>query len=161
MNTTLKTLSEVVDKSQEIYNSYLDCTDNILGEIFAYNDFLKQPLKLEFFIPCNDKGEPLEEPVKENYRDIVTNKFDEYGYAVDLEEYKYAKERVLFKGFKKITVDGVSLIVDEKTTDIIDWDLCICVKEDEDEWIFSLYQSISDLVGKVELTPNGIKQSGL
>ena len=146
MKTALPTLREVVDTQNDFVEDSQD-----IEIIFKYNDFLKQPLKLEMFIPCNDNGEPLEKPVKENYRDIVTNKFDEYGYAVDLEEYKYAKERVLFKGFylsnngkynTAIKNNRITLIY-SKVTNV--WNV----------------ETISDLTNKVELTPNGIKQSGL
>lgn len=46
------------------------------------------------FIPCNEKGEPLEEPT-----DMYTN--DQYcGAAMD--EYQKAKEKVIFEGFGKL-----------------------------------------------------------
>ena len=57
-----------------------------------YAKFLKQPLKLEMFVPCDNDGNILEEP------QMIERKvgFDEEEVIV----YKKAKEKVLFEGFK-------------------------------------------------------------
>ena len=149
MNTTLKTLSDYIDSLLIIkklpISGIQERSDNWIKTLL-YKDFLKLILRLWMFIPCNDKGEPLEEPIKENYRDIVTNKFDEYGYAVDLEEYKYAKDKCWFKGC-------TSYYIGKTETQI-------CLGAGRTYHIDGKAQ-ISILVNKVELTPNGIKQSGL
>lgn len=57
-------------------------------QVERYATFLKQPLKLGMFVPCDENDVPLEEPL-----------FDE----VDLPygtQYQQAKERVLFEGFE-------------------------------------------------------------
>ena len=51
--------------------------------IKKYADFLKQPLKLEMFVPCDDNGNVLE--------DIIGNGM--------IKQYEQAKDKVLFDGF--------------------------------------------------------------
>lgn len=69
-----------------------------LNSIFGYADFLKQPLKLEMFVPCDEYGNVLESPYLEGVfhshsklpvkLSRVTDK--------DVEKYEKAKEKVLF-----------------------------------------------------------------
>ena len=68
-----------------------------LKRITNYARFLKQPLKLEMFVPCDDEGIVLEEPkIEEEYVDEHTTQiFAQYQYDLDK-----AKEKVLFEGFK-------------------------------------------------------------
>ena len=73
--------------------------ENALSWIYNYATFLKQPLKLEMFVPCDDEGNILEEP------QMIERKvaFDEVDYDYNEEEvivYKKAKEKVLFEGFE-------------------------------------------------------------
>ena len=61
-----------------------------------YAKFLKQPLKLEMFVPCDENGNVLEEPQMRPER----NSFDEEDMDYDAQElYDYikAKEKVLFE----------------------------------------------------------------
>ena len=69
----------------------------ILDSINNYANFLKQPLKLEMFVPCDEDGNVLEEPkIEEEYVDEHTTQiFAQYQYDLDK-----AKEKVLFDGFK-------------------------------------------------------------
>lgn len=55
---------------------------NILSKIRNYARFLKKPLTLGMFVPCDEDGSVLEEPKTFN------------------EKYQLAKERVLFKNCK-------------------------------------------------------------
>lgn len=57
--------------------------------IFNYAKFLKQPLTLGMFVPCDENGNILENPFKENGRPA----------RGIYEKYQKAKEKVLFKGF--------------------------------------------------------------
>ena len=61
---------------------------------YAYANFLKRPLELGMFIPCDDNGNVLEEKMifASDDKDYVfeSKKFDVY---------QQAKERILFKGF--------------------------------------------------------------
>lgn len=100
-----------------------------------YARFLKQPLKLEMFVPVDEEGNLLEEP--EQFKEWI--KSDHYFNASEsvthqCRMYKKAKEKVLFEFNNKYSAE---LIV-ELNTDI---------------------ESIKNL--EIELTPNAIKQLGL
>ena len=71
--------------------------ENALSWIYNYATFLKKPLKLEMFVPCDEDGNVLEEPkIEEEYVDEHTTQiFAQYQYDFDK-----AKEKVLFEGFK-------------------------------------------------------------
>ena len=60
-----------------------------------YAKFLKQPLKLEMFVPCDDDGNILENPDETIYKEK-----DKECYGWDMIDYEKAKEKVLFEGFK-------------------------------------------------------------
>jgi hypothetical protein len=92
-------------------------TEARLQKIYQYSLFLKQPLKLGMFVPCDKDGNFLEEPKKEAYEvgagvkcggwDYLYNSEDKaIGYYnkpqfdKDLLKYQKAKEKVLFNGFK-------------------------------------------------------------
>ncbi len=64
--------------------------ENSLELIFNYTEFLKQPLKLEMFVPCDENGNILENPFLEKGRPANGV----------WEKYKEAKEKVLFEGFE-------------------------------------------------------------
>ena len=76
------------------YNKLLipQCCDRI----FNYANFLKKPLKLGYFIPCDEEGDILEEPT--NYEKRLLNMMTEYNDEVYT--YYQAKQRVLFEGFE-------------------------------------------------------------
>ena len=66
-------------------------------QIVDYAKFLKQPLKLYMFIPISKNGAILKEP--ENVYPFATNE-EEIIYDEEFEEYKEAKEAVLFEGWE-------------------------------------------------------------
>lgn len=72
-----------------------DNSDHIDAYILIcnYANFLKQPLTLGMFVPCDLEGDVLEEPLMCNWIRI-----EDYNKAKN--EYQQAKERVLFEGFK-------------------------------------------------------------
>ena len=57
---------------------------------YKYANFLKQPLELWMFVPCDENGGVLE--VVPYYADGIEK----------VNEYKKAKERCLFEGFKSV-----------------------------------------------------------
>ncbi len=67
---------------------------NVLFDIVNYTKFLKQPLKLEYFVPCDNDENVLDEPKKENYTEQELSNSD-LGY--DWHDYQKALEKVLFK----------------------------------------------------------------
>lgn len=72
------------------------------SKTFSYAQFLKQPLKLEMFVPCDDEGNVLENkscPVNCDQGDFhEEGKCFKNGCVQEAREYKRAKEKVLFKG---------------------------------------------------------------
>lgn len=73
----------------------ISMTDYVLGNQSAshyfkatqnYAKFLKQPLELWMFVPCDETGKPMVEP---------NDSMDDKGYY---KKYQQAKERVLFEG---------------------------------------------------------------
>ena len=69
-----------------------------------YAKFLKQPLKLEMFVPCDEDGNVLGEPeiysqwVRENFNDELENE----ERINQCKDYHQAKEKVLFEGFEEM-----------------------------------------------------------
>jgi hypothetical protein len=60
---------------------------------FKYANFLKQPLELWMFIPCDEEGNVLEEPNEEF-------ELSYWDYSTKSSKYQQAKERCLFEGFE-------------------------------------------------------------
>lgn len=82
--------------------------------IVKYANFLRQPLKLEMFVPCDENGNVLQEPKKTNYQVDVNAKcsgwkylydsndkligyYDDRKWKEDFVKYKQSKEKVLFE----------------------------------------------------------------
>ena len=107
-----------------------------------YDALLKQPLKLGFFVPCDENGNVLDP--SDAFRSC------EKGFL-----YGKAKERVLFKGF-----EYVNFINDGK---LLPYHRLI--KNDEYFNVRFLDRNIEDLLTEfeygIELTPTAIKQIGL
>ncbi|MCT4181968.1 hypothetical protein HZP54_18700, partial [Elizabethkingia anophelis] len=81
-------------------------TEERLQKIYKYTQFLKQPLALCMFVPCDVDGKPLEEcnePNKEDYWDIENDVFNAELYNYNRTKFtnlKKAQSRVLFEGFE-------------------------------------------------------------
>lgn len=71
--------------------------------IQKYADFLLKEIGIGMAVPCNEFGNILEEPLRENYTDC-TEEQNAKDWLYNLEKYNEAKERVLFKGFKVVDV---------------------------------------------------------
>lgn len=139
------------------YNKELDKLDQIRG----YANFLKQPLKLEMFVPCDDDGIVLEVP--ENYH-FYEKRLDpnEFRFnVIDCIEYKEAKEKVLFEGIS---------VQNSKEWIELYGEIRIYVETDVKEKMFShvfreeysKHKTIEDLTKyDLTLTENAIKQIGL
>ena len=61
-----------------------------------YDDFLEQPLKLEMFVPCDEEGNFLEEPIfhEPNNENEIGN------YQILIDEYQEAKQKIIFEWFE-------------------------------------------------------------
>ena len=112
-----------------------------------YANFLRQPLKLEMLIPCDEEGDILEKPT--NYEQRLPNMMIEYNDEVY--RYKQAKEKVLFEGIEFERIGGVNFLkINEDTFAFHDFD-----KKFKDLTIEFLVQY------NLQLTEYAIKQIGL
>ena len=116
-------------------------------DLVNYAKFLKQPLKLEMFVPCDEEGDILEEPT--NYEKRLLNMMTEYNDEVYT--YYQAKVKVLFEGIEFITNGGVNfLTIKEDTFDFFDFNVKF------------KNLTIEDLIQyNLQLTENAVKQIGL
>jgi len=67
------------------------------NNIFHYANFLKQPLELWMFIPCDEDGNVLKEPDSNKFTMDNVQSFNIF--IEQLSYYQQAKERCLFDGF--------------------------------------------------------------
>lgn len=122
-------------------------------DLVNYAKFLKQPLKLEMFVPCDEEGDILEKP--ENYEQRLPNMMTEYNN--EIYTYNQAKAKVLFEGFY---IERGSTDADNMTTYLMhNYFGEIAFKKDwKDEWEFiEDLESLSNL-NEIELTESAIKQ---
>jgi hypothetical protein len=97
-----------------------DLTEQKIESIFNYANFLKQPLKLEMFVPCVDN-----ELIIERHYQYFDNEKEHENYIKEIEE---AKEKVLFEGFKvKISLREINALIDLTSTieDLTRFDLTL------------------------------------
>lgn len=65
-----------------------------------YAQFLKTPLDLGMFVPCDENGNVLEEPISTYYTpEFGIQKHPQECFEEDLNAYNKAKERVIFEGW--------------------------------------------------------------
>ena len=134
--------------------------DNLLADgllVKNYANFLKQPLQLGFFVPCDENGNVLSEPKAEDYFNIKIptdqlKKEDAEGlnrHYADLMLFEDAEKRVLFKVEYKTGIcnNKPAIWINGRGAQIID-DFKFLTIEDLAHWNF-------------ELTDSAIKQIGL
>lgn len=142
----MKTLISMTDfvLSNEV-KSTLEYSDSY-KIIRSYAQFLKQPLTLGMFVPCDEDGNVLEEP--KNYELWIKRALN-IPYDLDLskyEKYQQAIERVLFEGFELLN----------KSTERVTWR---SANFDFSMSTFSNIEGMSHL--PLTLTPYALKQIGL
>ena len=118
-----------------------------------YDEFLKQPLNIGMFVPCDEDGNVLEEPKIEDYFDDGFNlEFNQKHFKdVVLKEYYKAKEKVLFEGIEFRKNARVNFItINEDTFAFHDFN--IKFKNLTIEFLVQY---------NLQLTENAIKQIGL
>jgi len=74
----------VLDKQR-----FKEDSDTAIFKVTNYAKFLKQPLELWMFVPCDENGNVLEKP-----------NAGMFGYDHVYNNYNKAKDRVLFEGFE-------------------------------------------------------------
>lgn len=116
--------------------------------IAQYAHFLSQPLTLGMFVPCDDRGKILEEP--------MFDPSNEQYWASAQFEYERAKDRIIFEGF---TVDEGMLKYNDRDTLFITRGNLVFYDGDD---IYQLF-TIEDIVfygEDPELNQQAIKQIG-
>jgi hypothetical protein len=120
---------EALDFKKSMYYEYnVNDNDKALSKIENYSKFLKQPLTLGMFVPCDLYGNVVEE------KSIFNTTDEDYIFdSESFDKYKQAKERVLFYGFKEIEDrDKTYLHSDSFGSVFIDkkWAIRHCLVED-------------------------------
>lgn len=117
--------------------------------VVNYAEFLKQPLKISMFVPCDEEGNPISKPKKQDYteEDLACSVL-----GVDMVNYLEAKGKVLFEGFSVLFPDNLSRFVHLTNNDVK-------IRFDSDD---ETNATIEDFViYNLTLTESAIKQIGL
>ena len=131
-----------------------------LDEIRNYARFLKQPLQLGFFVPCDEDGNLWEfPPTNEEWEWAQKDSADaEQSYKMKQFYYEKAKERILFKGFHSIGENEIELLNSDNWMSFSQKTIKFT---DEFGHEIEVYR-IEDLIElNLELTDSAIKQIGL
>ena len=88
----------VLERNQPMQNGLVRRVNSEYHKIIHYANFLKQPLTLGMFVPCDKDMNFFEEP---KFPHLGSENQDEYikNYQTKIKEYQEAKEHVLFDGF--------------------------------------------------------------
>lgn len=151
----LQSMTDFILKIDKIVKQYddQDIDDwslNCFSVIENYAKFLKQPLQLGFFVPCDENGNVLEEPKRWNDYLQFPDSFDGNKEWGELYNYELAIERVLFKGLYWEGNYVIGNMPDEMI--YVDEEFC------QDMTIEDFFNTI---ISKIELTETAIKQIGL
>ena len=150
MKQLIKMSDYVLEQIEKLKNSEI----NILqfrNNIEAYANFLKQPLTIGMFVPCDDDGNVLEEP-----KCIYIYKTQPFECSSDemyrCRKYLEAKEKVLFKGFEvkeEVFVHGKIHYFIQKEDNKVMYNF-------NNEWVvYGKLKTIEDLIPyNLELTDN-------
>jgi hypothetical protein len=134
------------NKSEEV------CREDFV-KCSRYANFLKQPLELWMFVPCDEKGNVLEHSIEPEYpyNDKTCDIWSQYD--IYLKKYQQAKERVLFEGFE---IKGDFLLLNNYTFAVTS-DLKLYIED------FGCVEKLlyHYLGNDIELTPTAIKKIGL
>jgi len=104
----MKKLINMVDYILKFNKDFLESDEfeeTYVG-VYDYAVFLNQPLKLEMFVPCDNKGNVLKEPIEDEYNlgDIHAGYFRQ-----ECEQYQQALKKVIFSEFEDLANDGISM----------------------------------------------------
>ena len=143
---------------------YHQVNETFVNKVVNYANFLKQLLKLEMFVPCDENGNVLEEPKRWNDYLQFPDSFDGNKEWGELYNYELAQERVMFKGFvfeesqKEALKNNTQLSVSIYTEN--SFYITHRLNGKWHTW-FSL-KTVEDLIKcKIELSKTAIKQIGL
>ena len=120
----------------------------ILDSINNYANFLKQPLKLEMFVPLDDKGRICHEVIINDEDDLDSERFKKY-YETENKEFENACLKMLFEPNFKVKYSDGDVLIWLDTTLVIGQ-----LQEKQDKFILSRFrngETIEDLIGFVKL----------
>lgn len=114
-STHLKTLSARIDEINTFLERITKWTAYDL--VVSYNNFLKQPLTLSQFVPCDENGVPLKEPKEPRYSAHPELAADENAiYSDSLVDYyddlREAQKNVIFEGWEALN----HMVIQNKVT---------------------------------------------
>lgn len=120
----------------------------VLNSLEKYAKFLKQPLKLEMFVPLDDKGRICHEVILYDEDDLESEKFQKY-YETENREFEKACLKMLFEPNFEVKSSDYNVII------LLDTNLVIGqLQEKQDRFILSRFrngETIEDLIGFVKL----------
>lgn len=127
--------------------------DDCFKMMFGYANFLKRPLELGMFIPCDLEENVLEEPESwDMYLSHDGNEKEIGGLKKEVIQYQQAKERVLFEG---VTVNYDKVNNGEKAFIIYLKDIVICSYYKDVNFRFKTIEDLTSL--GLTLTQTAIK----
>ncbi|ASK29703.1 hypothetical protein CEY12_06115 [Chryseobacterium sp. T16E-39] len=146
----------------EDQSDFLHCQVEYMQNVMNYAKFLKQPLTLGMFVPCDEECNVLSEPIL-GREPFSNNEEDFSNWERHRKKYIEAKEKVLFDGFE---IGSLNTVFNVELGLTIYLDNCQFSIED------SLGIGGGDLMGKtiealayapleIKLTPSTLKQIGL
>ena len=100
-------------------------------KVTDYALFLKQPLTLGMFVPCDDDGNVLEIPTKENSNNTID-------HDSKLMDYNDAKSKVLFNGFTNSKISGFDFMQEFLLFKISDYNSIECLLNNNHKIDFDL-----------------------
>ena len=126
---------KVIELVKEDFNNGEYPKFNFRDKVNNYANFLKQPLTLSMFVPCDDDGNVLSNPKDSTLQ-----------YQKRIDKYQQAKERVIFEGYKVIKFEDYYIIYDSHGRETwLSWN--------KSKTIESLINEITE----VTITPNAVK----
>lgn len=128
---------------------YLDWFERVRTN---FDNFLKQPLKLEMFVPCDEDGNVLEEIVFSEQVHIYLNYQEKQDYVKRCDVYKKAKEKVLFEDCE--LYEDVYVVDKNNFQIVLNSEHVVTITKD------NIIEDLS-FSDNYYLTPNAIKQLGL
>lgn len=120
----------------------------VFNSLEKYAKFLKQPLKLEMFVPLDDKGRICHEVILYDEDDLESEKFQKY-YETENREFENACLKMLFEPNFEVKSSDYNVIILLDTTLVIGQ-----LQEKQDRFILSRFrngETIEDLIGFVKL----------
>ena len=94
----------VLEKQMKFDSGFINVTE-FADSVISFTEFITQSLNLWMFVPCNQNGELMKEP----YDTGMWSKWTGKERSEYCDSYEQAKERILFKGFKPLTLKGGKL----------------------------------------------------